>query len=107
MPKIIFITADNQEYPVDAAAGQTAMDAALDNMVPGIDGDCGGLAACGTCHVHADDQWLERIGAAQPGVEQDMLLLTDNATSNSRLACQIVLEDEHDGLILHMPAAQH
>lgn len=107
MPKITFIAADNQEYQVEAATGQTAMDAALDNMIPGIDGDCGGVAACGTCHVYADAQWLAKIGTANPGIEQDMLALTDNATANSRLACQITLGDEHDGLILRMPAAQH
>ena len=107
MTKVIFITADNQEHQVDAENGSTAMDAALNNMVPGIDGDCGGMAACGTCHVFVDPQFSDKVGAAAEGLEADMLALTDDVAENSRLACQIVIEDKHDGLILRIPQGQH
>jgi len=36
-----------------------------------------------------------------------MLALTDNSGPDSRLACQITLGEEHDGLVLRMPGAQH
>lgn len=107
MLKITFISADDQEFQVEASTGQTSMDVAVDNLVPGIDGDCGGVAACGTCHVYVDPEWLDVIGPAQPGIEQDMLALTDNSGPDSRLACQITLGEEHDGLVLRMPGAQH
>lgn len=107
MPTVTFITADNQEYAVTVDAGTTAMDAAINEMVPGIDGDCGGSAACGTCHVYVDKAWQEKTGPAQPGIEADMLSLTDDVAENSRLSCQITITDELDGLVLHMPAHQH
>lgn len=107
MPKIIFISSDGAEHPVNANSGTSAMDAAQQNLVPGIDGDCGGAAACGTCHVYVDPAWAEKVGPATPGIEQDMLLCTDGAQPNSRLSCQIKITDELDGLVLRMPTAQH
>jgi 2Fe-2S ferredoxin len=107
MPKITFITAEGVEHTVDAGDGLTAMDAATQNGVAGIDGDCGGAAACGTCHVYVDPAWLGKTGLAAPGIESDMLGLADNAAENSRLACQIRLSAALDGLVLRMPANQH
>lgn len=107
MPKITFISADGSERTVDATSGTSAMEAALQHLVPGIDGDCGGAAACGTCHVYVDPAWTDKVGPAVPGIEQDMLLCTDGAQPNSRLSCQIKVSDELDGLVLRMPAAQH
>ncbi|MCK9285147.1 MAG: 2Fe-2S iron-sulfur cluster-binding protein [Rhodocyclaceae bacterium] len=107
MPKITFITADGAERVVEAASGVTVMEAALQNLVQGIDGDCGGAAACGTCHVYVDPAWTDKTGPATPGIEKDMLLLTDNVRENSRLSCQIRLSDALDGLIVRMPEGQH
>ncbi len=107
MPKITFITSDGTERIVDAATGQSAMEVALDNLVQGIDGDCGGLAACGTCHVYVDPNWIGKTGPAAPGIEQEMLALTDNVQETSRLSCQIHISEELDGLVLRMPEAQH
>lgn len=107
MPTVTFITADNQQHVVTVEAGTTAMEAATNELIPGIDGDCGGSAACGTCHVYVDKAWQEQTGPADPGIESDMLSLTDHAADNSRLSCQIIITDELDGLVLHMPAHQH
>jgi len=107
MPKIIYITSTGTEHAVDADSGSSAMQTAVQHRIPGIDGDCGGVAACGTCHVWVDQNWLDKIGPARPGIEQDMLALTDGSTPFSRLACQIELDDSHDGLVLRMPTDQH
>ena len=107
MPKITFITSDGTERVVNAANGGSVMEAALDNLVQGIDGDCGGLAACGTCHVYVDSAWMEKTGPISPGIEQEMLALTDNVQQTSRLSCQIEISDELDGLVVRMPEAQH
>jgi 2Fe-2S ferredoxin len=107
MPKITYISADGAEHVVTVESGTSAMEAATRNNVPGIDGDCGGLAACGTCHVYVDRAWLGRTGTAREGVEKDMLEVTDGAADNSRLACQIAVTDELDGLVLRLPKAQH
>ncbi len=107
MPKITFITSDGAERVVEGAVGMTVMDVALNNLVQGIDGDCGGAAACGTCHVYVDPAWVAKTGPATEGIEHDMLLLTDNVQENSRLSCQIRVSEELDGLVVRMPEAQH
>ena len=107
MPKITFIASAGTERVVNAANGGSVMEAALDNLVQGIDGDCGGVAACGTCHVYVDPAWIDKTGPITPGIEQDMLALTDNVQKTSRLSCQIKISDELDGLVVRMPEAQH
>lgn len=107
MPKVTYITAAGFEYTVNVASGTSAMEAALQHNVPGIDGDCGGHAACATCHVYVDPAWVSRAGDATPGIEQDMLALADGFMPNSRLACQIQITDALDGLVLRLPADQH
>jgi 2Fe-2S ferredoxin len=83
------------------------MEAAVQNMVPGIDADCGGQCACATCHIYVDDAWFAKTGGPQSDTERQMLDLTDNRQDNSRLACQIKLTADLDGLILRTPLAQH
>ena len=82
------------------------MRAAVDNNVPGIDADCGGLCACATCHVFVDPEWESRVGERSV-VEDDMLNFAAETRANSRLACQIVVTDALDGLVVSMPFGQH
>ena len=107
MPKVTYITHDGISYATNVEVGQSAMEGAVNHAVPGIDGDCGGNAACATCHVYVEPSWTDRIGAAASDNEAQMLSLTDAAAPNSRLACQIKITAALDGLVLHLPAAQH
>lgn len=107
MAKVTFVTFDGKKHDVETPCGVSAMTAATANLVPGIDADCGGQAACGTCHVYVDPDWIEKTGAAREGVEADMLVVTDGAKPNSRLSCQILITEELDGLVLHLPDGQH
>ena len=107
MPKITFISSAGAARVVDVEAGLSAMEAAVQNLVPGIDGDCGGAAACGTCHVYVDAAWGAKVGPASEGIEQEMLALSDVRAPNSRLSCQIKMSEDLDGLVLHMPTDQH
>jgi len=105
MPKLTYIEANGAEHAVDAPAGLSAMEIAIRHNIPGIDGDCGGQAACATCHVFVDEAWSERVG--QPGDDEaQMLELAEGVQANSRLACQISVQPEWDGLVLRMPVAQ-
>ncbi len=107
MPKITFINADGVEHVVDVSEGLSLMDAAVQNMVPGIDADCGGQAACGTCHVFIDPACFDKVGPASSEHEQQMLSLTDNVQPSSRLSCQVRVTDDIDGLVVRIPLAQH
>ena len=106
MPKLTFIAFDGTHHRVDAPAGTSLMRAATDNNVPGIDGDCGGNCACATCHVFVDAPWAERLGPRTPQ-EEEMLNFTAELRDSSRLACQIVVTDALDGLLVSMPDGQH
>ena len=82
----------------DATTGITLMEVSKQNGVEGVLGNCGGGAACGTCHVYVDADWLERLPAPD-SIEADMLeMLEDTRQDNSRLGCQIRLTDTLDGL---------
>ena len=65
---------------------------------------CSGVMACSTCQVYVDDAWFAKVGAPSEA-EQDMLDLAADPRPNSRLACQIVLSPELDGLTLTIPAS--
>ncbi|HBN15712.1 MAG: 2Fe-2S iron-sulfur cluster-binding protein [Pseudomonadota bacterium] len=105
MAKITYIEHNGKEHSIDAAPGDTVMSAAIDNLVPGIDADCGGACSCGTCHVFVDEAWLDKVGP--PGeFEEPMLDLNPDRAANSRLSCQIDVNQELDGLVVRLPEFQ-
>jgi 2Fe-2S ferredoxin len=106
MPKVTFVAFDGTPHCVEAACGTSLMRAATDSRVPGIDGDCGGNCACATCHVYVDPDWSDRV-AARTATERDMLNLVPEFQDNSRLACQITLDDSLNGLVVTLPESQH
>ncbi|AWB65638.1 2Fe-2S ferredoxin [Saccharobesus litoralis] len=100
MAKITFITIENEEITVEGDSGNV-MELAVANNVAGIDGDCGGVCSCATCHVHVDPAHVAKTGEASE-IEQDMLELDDNANEYSRLCCQIQVSEQLDGVILRV-----
>lgn len=65
---------------------------------------CGGMAICATCHVEVlegDDQYKE---ATDP--ELDMLDTLPEVTDTSRLACQMRIADDMDGLVVRILASE-
>ena len=107
MPTITYITHDGQRYEVTVDEGTHLMAAAVDNGVPGIDGDCGGNCACATCHVHVDDAWRAAVGGPASDMEKDLLGFADGADESSRLGCQVTVDAELDGLVVRLPLGQH
>ena len=105
MPKIKFVEHSGQEHLVDAPVGQSVMQAATNNMVPGIIADCGGNCACATCHVYIDEQWREHIPPAKKE-EREMIDCALHVEDNSRLSCQVHMTPELDGLVVRIPVSQ-
>lgn len=58
---------------------------------------CGGCCSCATCHVHVDEEFLDRIPAMSED-ENDLLDSSDSRSSTSRLACQIAISKDLAGL---------
>lgn len=106
MTKVIFIEHDGTEHEVDAENGTNLMEAATNNLVPGIDADCGGACACATCMIYVPDEWAAKLPAKED-MEETMLDFCEHAESNSRLSCQIQVSDELEGIRVTMPVSQH
>ena len=106
MIKVTYIEHNGTQRVVDVEEGMSLMEAAVSNLVPGIDGDCGGVCACATCHVFVDDAWIAKL-APMESMEDAMLNLTEGRDANSRLACQLKATPELDGLVLRTPIGQH
>ena len=105
MVQITYVEHDGTEHVVDSQSGVSLMQAAIDNLVPGIDADCGGECSCATCHVMVNENWLEKVGP--PGeMEESMLDLNPERQENSRLSCQVEVSEELDGLRVTMPEFQ-
>lgn len=105
MPKIIFVDHSGSEYEINVELGQTVMDAATKNMIPGIIGDCGGYCSCATCHAYVDSDWGGSV-PAPTSEEIDLLDCAIDVAENSRLTCQIKMTDELDGIRIKIPASQ-
>ncbi len=105
MPKITYIEQNNKEHTIDVPNGNSVMEGAVQNDIPGIDADCGGSMACATCHVYVDEKWAEKIPLKDDG-EQDMLDMAYEPNKDSRLSCQIIVTENLDGLIVRLPTKQ-
>lgn len=106
MVRVIYVHPDGDRQEVDTPKGESVMSTAIAEAVPGIIGDCRGGLTCATCHVFVDEAWIDKTGEREPD-EEDMLEMTAvEATECSRLGCQIVLNDDLDGIVVHVPEAQ-
>lgn len=100
MAKITYITPAGTEVVVENAAGNL-MNIAVENQVDGIDGDCGGVCSCATCHIKIDPAWTEKVGPASE-IENDLLELEFEFDKSSRLGCQVEMTEELDGLVVRV-----
>jgi 2Fe-2S ferredoxin len=105
MAVVTFVSHDGEKDEVPLEEGLSLMQIATNNAVPGIDGDCGGEAACGTCHVIVDPQWSEMVGRSG-AVEEEMLAMNPERQPTSRLSCQMLVSAAWDGLIVQTPEFQ-
>lgn len=105
MAVVTFESYDGETHQAPLEEGRSLMHVATENAVPGIDGDCGGEAACGTCHVVVDPAWAERVGSSV-AAEEGMLAMNPEREPTSRLSCQMVLCQAWDGLTVRLPEFQ-
>jgi ferredoxin, 2Fe-2S len=105
MTKVVFIEFNGNEHVVEAENGKSLMQTAVDHMVPGIVGDCGGCCTCATCHGYVDEAWVARL---KPRSDDETMMLEGALAvkSNSRLTCQITVQPELDGLVVRLPESQ-
>jgi ferredoxin, 2Fe-2S len=101
MPTVSFILADGSRRDFVVEAGKSLLDVAWDNGLD-VEGACGGVMACSTCHVIVDPAWISKL--SDPSVEEEeMLDLAWGLTETSRLGCQITVSEALDGLVVSLP----
>ena len=101
MPKVIFLEPDGNKTEVDAPIGLSILEIAHKNGVS-LEGACEGSLACSTCHVIVDEDDFDKLPETSED-EEDMLDLAFGLTVTSRLACQIIMTEELDGLTVTVP----
>ncbi len=105
MPKITYKDFQGGSKTIVVENGLSVMEGAIQNDITGIDADCGGSMACATCHVYVEEKWLSKLPKAEDA-EVDMIDMAFEPKKNSRLSCQIIINDELDGLEVTTPEKQ-
>ena len=105
MPKITYKDFNGNSKTIDVNNGLSIMEGAIQNDIPGIDADCGGSMACATCHVYIEEKWINKLPKAEDA-EIDMIDMAFEPKKNSRLSCQIIVDNELDGLTVITPEKQ-
>ena len=103
MPRMTFVERDGTHREVDAPVGLSVLEIAHKYGID-IEGACEGSLACSTCHVVVDAGWFKKL-ATPTEDEEDMLDLAFGLTQTSRLGCQIVMNNDLDGLVVKLPSA--
>jgi ferredoxin len=97
MIQIVVEDKDGRQQPVEIPTGiSLSLMEVLKAAGYDIAATCGGMALCATCHISILNG-AEKLPPAQD-MEMDMLDTLPNALPNSRLACQIRVSDQIDGL---------
>jgi len=105
MPEVTYVQPDGSRITCSVAPGESVLDGALDNAVPGILGQCGGGCTCATCHCYVAEPYLALLPPPDRD-ELDILAYVWEPRPNSRLACQIRLENGVQRIEVTVPAEQ-
>ncbi|PSL17887.1 2Fe-2S iron-sulfur cluster-binding protein [Shimia abyssi] len=101
--KVTWTLPDTTQITAEVANGTNLMQAAVDNNVPGVIGECGGCLSCATCHIYVEDAWVKKTGAVDDFEDAMLDVAEAERRDTSRLSCQIEATDALDGLHLIVP----
>jgi 2Fe-2S ferredoxin len=102
MLNIIFIEPDGTRREIIADIGESAMEAAKRNAVDNILAECGGSCICATCHVYVGAESARLLPAPEAMELETLEFTAEEVRPESRLACQIKLTENHNGLVLQV-----
>lgn len=105
MVRVTYVSHRGDETTIAATPGLSLMENAVANGIDGIEAVCGGNAYCGTCRVYPAPDWQVRLGERND-LETPMLESVGEDRPEARLACQIVVSEALDGLVVHLPESQ-
>ncbi len=96
--RLLVVDQEGKSHELEALEGWRAMEVIRDWGL-NIKAECGGACACATCHVYVDEAWLDKLPPVSEE-EEEMLDTAADVRENSRLSCQILMNEELDGLKL-------
>lgn len=94
--KIIVTDQDGTVHELEGLEGWRTMEVIRDWGL-NIKAECGGACSCATCHVYVEEPWFSQLPPPSDD-EEDLLYSTLDKQPNSRLSCQILLNDDLDGM---------
>ena len=99
---VIVVDMEGVEHHLEGVAGWRLMEVIRDYGLP-IKAECGGACSCATCHIYVDVAY----GATLPQMREEELERLDEAFEvrpNSRLSCQIIIDESMNGLRVQLAA---
>ena len=96
---IVFKLKDSTQKSVSFEEGQTLLEVADKNGIK-LNSNCEGFGVCGGCHVRVENL-LDKLPEISEK-EDDTLDRVSGINKNSRLACQVILNSDLDGLIVKL-----
>lgn len=100
--KLTILHGDDEVYlEVPSDMGLNLMEFLNANEYEQIEGTCGGMALCATCHVHVLES--EPKLDEQTDDEYDILETLPVLNDNSRLSCQIKLNENLKSIKIQIP----
>ena len=106
MPKVTYVNASGVATMVEAETGSNLMATALANGIGGITGECGGGMMCATCHCFVDEAFAGELPERSETEDEMLDCAASERRETSRLACQIVVGSDIDGIVVHLPDEQ-
>lgn len=97
MPRLLVTTREGVECSLEVHGARSVMEVIRDSGVGDILALCGGNCSCATCHVYVDDSFAPLL-PAMDACEKDLLDASEHRDARSRLACQIPVREDLDGL---------
>lgn len=101
MTTVTFIERNGTQKTVQAEEGMSLMVTAIDNDIEGIKAVCNGCCSCGTCHIELEPAYFDKASTKYTGEEQVLDNLR-NRSDHSRLACQVIVNSNLDGITIQV-----
>jgi 2Fe-2S ferredoxin len=100
---MIYVTdMEGTEHALEGVEGWRLMEVIREYGLP-IKAECGGACACGTCHVYVAKEWMDKLYPPRAD-EVEQMDEVFGLQDNSRLSCQIILDEKLDGLKVTLAA---
>jgi 2Fe-2S ferredoxin len=106
MAKVTYVDCDRSQTVVDVPHKTSVMQAAVAHGIEGIVAECGGNLMCATCHVYVEADSVASLPEMRGDEDELLDCVVSERRPDSRLSCQLVMDDSLDGMVVELPAEQ-